>query len=404
LTSRFKKHSNIGVKVFCQGLVVFGCAGKFLGFGSSNVGVSDGEPMNAAGKLFLIIGKLRRQTNPRNISANNPSQRRSGEHATRSSRGSLWVEAAFSTPVLATALVGTAEVGSFYLQRVSIATFAHSVAMTIQQNPNITAQELYEFQKTLGGGGTPFKEVKKSDGSSYSGTTSCSMTDCKVDGLSVKALSGVAPVTRSSVVEVSESDWSNPRVGKLSVRNSSWPNSTSPWATDPAQDTADDGNPYYVGVLVEWTAKPISTLMRSTPMFGSAGVKQFAGTSVRPLPTPVPTPASFSASVPYAFGAQRENDYRYGTIVSDITGRTSLTATLTYYWSQGGSVRQGIYLKDSKNNTVASKDGYGQSGTVSLSASLNSAETYSIVVDAGSSLGHTYAVLTAWGTLEYTVQ
>lgn len=186
---------------------------------------------------------------------------------------------------MVTITVGTAEIGNFYLQRTHIANIAHSVAMAIQQNPNITAQKLYEFQKTLGGVLTPFTEVRKSDGSLYTGTTPCSLRDCEVDGLKVKILSGTAPVARSAVVQATESDWSNPRIGKLSGesnRNSRWPRSNTPWEIYPAQDTADDGKRYFVGVAVDWTAAPMFSLLRFSPMFGPAGVKQFAGAVVKP--------------------------------------------------------------------------------------------------------------------------
>lgn len=70
----------------------------------------------------------------------------------RSERGTLWIEAAFLMPVMITLALGTAELGSYYVQRSAIANIAQNIATAVQVKPDITAQEMYEYQKSLGGG------------------------------------------------------------------------------------------------------------------------------------------------------------------------------------------------------------------------------------------------------------
>lgn len=198
--------------------------------------------------------------------------------------GLLWIEAAFLVPIMFAIVFGTAEVGNFFVQRGSMTNVAQSLAMAIQQKPDITAQELYEFQKSLGGGATPFFEVKKSDGSPYvDPTVKCSASDCRIAGLEVKIDSEPSPVTSNTVSAVTHSDWSSPHVEKLAGRrNSEWPHSSSPWKTDPNQDASDDGNPYYVGVRVSWKNRP---LLQSLG-FAEVTTSQFAGVLVKPVQLP----------------------------------------------------------------------------------------------------------------------
>ena len=108
-----------------------------------------------------------------------------------------------------------------------------------------------------------------------------------------------------------------------------------------------------------------------------------------------------SFTVSYSHSPQRENDYRSATIVSGLTGYTAITAVLSFNWTQGGNLYQSIAIRDSGGNTIVSGTGYGQSGTVTISTSLNSSETYSIFIDAVSALGATFAILTAYGTVTY---
>lgn len=99
-------------------------------------------------------------------------------------------------------LLGTAEIGNFYLQRASFGNLAHSIATAIQENPIITAQELYKFQKGYGSL-MGLKEVKKSDGSaSTDAAVECSVKDCRLEGLEVNIIAKGQPVHQSSIAEV----------------------------------------------------------------------------------------------------------------------------------------------------------------------------------------------------------
>lgn len=205
-----------------------------------------------------------------------------------SAAGSLFVEAAITLPVVFIALLGTIEVLNLYVQRASIVNVANSIAMAIQQKPNITAQEMYEFQKSLGGGLTPFAEVNVSDGLPYTGTTPCSAKDCRVAGLEIRIGGSANPVKEHEIRDLAPSDWSTPHVGKKAGNNiwgssrgegnPAWPNSSSPFVADPNQDGADDGQPYYVGVRVAWKNRPVF----NTPWFASVAMTQFAGVLVKP--------------------------------------------------------------------------------------------------------------------------
>lgn len=207
--------------------------------------------------------------------ANKPRTRRSLVSAS----GSLFIEAAIIAPVAFVGLLGAIEVMNLYLQRGSVINVANSIAMAIQQNPDITAQEMYEFQKSLGGGVTPFKEIKISDGSPYTRTTPCSVRDCRVAGLDIRIGASTTPVKEPDIRNLAPSDWSSPHVGKLAGReNPAWPNAASPLKADPNQSAADDANAYYVGVRVAWQNRPIFTRLG----FGSVTTTQFAGVVVKP--------------------------------------------------------------------------------------------------------------------------
>lgn len=207
--------------------------------------------------------------------ANKPRMRRSFTGAS----GSLFIEAAIITPIAFVGLLGAIEIMNVYLQRGSVINVANSIAMAIQQNPDITAQEMYEFQKSLGGGVTPFKEVKISDGSPYTGTSPCSVADCRVTGLDIRIGASTTPVQEPDIRNLAPSDWSSPNVGKLPGQaNPAWPNAVSPLKADPNQSAADDANAYYVGVRVAWQNRPVFTRLG----FASVTTTQFAGVVVKP--------------------------------------------------------------------------------------------------------------------------
>lgn len=210
-----------------------------------------------------------------------------GKRSYSSAAGSLFLEAAIITPVAFFALLGTAEVLNIYVQRGNVGHVANSIATAIQQKPDITAQEMYEFIKSLGGGVTPFAEVKISDGSPYNGTTPCSVKDCRIKGLEVRIGSSATPVKEPTIRSLAPSDWSSPRIQKkggeniwgspVGEGNPTWPNSASPFVADPNQDTADDFLPYYVGVRVVWQNRPVF----KTLGFASMTMTQFAGVLVK---------------------------------------------------------------------------------------------------------------------------
>ena len=196
-----------------------------------------------------------------------------------SEQGSLYIEAAVLLPVFFLIVFGTAEIGNYYVQRGSITNVAQSIAMAIQQKPDITAQEMYEFQKSLSGGATPFEEVKVADKSLYKLTSPCSVKDCGVQGLDIRIRADVAPVKETSVKDFAPSDWSNPHVKKLAGKhNLTWPNNNTPWHKDPSQDPSDDGKAYYVGVRVTWANRPLLKSLK----FASVPMSQYAAVMVKP--------------------------------------------------------------------------------------------------------------------------
>lgn len=215
---------------------------------------------------------------------------KNGLRKSGSSRGALWVEAAFLLPIMVGVAVGTAEIGNVYLQRTNVANMAHSIAMAIQQNPEISAEQLYTFQKNLVGGILVMREVKRQDQTPYTDESNpCSVADCQIAGLEIKALADKGPVARGAIKNAisasNDSDWSSPFVTKIKGdKNTVWPHASSPWKIDPEQDVNDDGSPYYIGVEVAWTAKPMFSMLKSASMFADGGVKQFASAVIRPQP------------------------------------------------------------------------------------------------------------------------
>lgn len=205
-----------------------------------------------------------------------------------SEKGTLWLEAAVLTPIMLMIVVGTAEIGNFFVQRTSVTNMAHAIAMAIQQKPDITAEKMYQFQKSLGGVGTPFNEVRIKDGSRYAGNAPCSVKDCRIEGLEIRIGAAARPVHEPDIRTLVPSDWSNPRVGKKVGANiwgtggfkgnASWPNSSAPFEADPDQDPSDDSLNYYVGVRLAWQNRP---LFRSLG-FAAITTVQFAGVTIKP--------------------------------------------------------------------------------------------------------------------------
>ena len=144
-----------------------------------------------------------------------------------SASGSLFIEAAIIMPVALAGFMGAVEVLNIQVQRGSVMNAAHSIAMAIQQNPQITAQEMDEFQKSLGGGLT-------------------------------RIGASTTPIKESTVGN--SNSWSNP------------------WLSD--GDPANDRNPYYVWVHLEWMVKPLFA------SFLSSGfkVRQFTTVVVKATP------------------------------------------------------------------------------------------------------------------------
>jgi len=186
---------------------------------------------------------------------------------TVSQKGIVWLEAVITTPIMLSFILGMAEIGNFYVQRSTVVNAAHSIAMAIQQNPNMTAEEMYQFRKGLGGGIIPLKEVGIKDRLPYEGKTPCSVKDCELLGLETSFISSSSPVKASDILTLSAStqnnDWSNPNIEKLKlVKDENWPNSASQWKVDPNQSREDDANPYYVGVRVAWANNPLFKSLR----------------------------------------------------------------------------------------------------------------------------------------------
>lgn len=158
--------------------------------------------------------------------------------------------------------------------------------MAVQQDPNMTAQRMYSFQKSLGSIGSVSFSERRYDGAALG--NSCSVADCHIDGLEIHIASGASPLTAASVKGTVPSDWSDPRIGKLQgsnrwgvgslQENPSWPKSASPFLADPNQDTSDDGRPYYVGVTTTWNYRSLTRFLG----LDSKKITQFAQVAVNP--------------------------------------------------------------------------------------------------------------------------
>lgn len=76
---------------------------------------------------------------------------------------------------------------------------------------------------------------------------------------------------------------------------------------------------------------------------------------------------------------------------------------MNYNWDYSSSnLSQSMEIRDSSGNPVVSGSGYGTSGSFTITASgLNPSSTYSIFISSSSYLGATFAVITAYGTINY---
>ena len=120
-------------------------------------------------------------------------------------------------------------------------------------------------------------------------------------------------------------------------------------------------------------------------------------------PGSVAPQGSISDTVSYSHSTQRENDYRSGVFVNNLTSFKTMSVTVTYGWSGNlsGSLSQSLTIKDSSNNVIASGSGSGSSGSFTVFATLEPAKTYYFLSEASSSYG-AFAERTAYGSISYS--
>ena len=112
----------------------------------------------------------------------------------------------------------------------------------------------------------------------------------------------------------------------------------------------------------------------------------------------------FTSSASINHGTQRENDYRSATLISGLTGYSTITLNCSYSWSGnlGGSLTQYVKLRDSSNTVVASGSGSGSSGSFTVTGTgLSTGMTYNFFVEAASS-GGSYMERAASITVNYS--
>lgn len=202
-------------------------------------------------------------------------------------RGAMFVEAAFILLIFVAVMFATVDAGTIYFQRHSIQGVGYAVAGAVQQNPDMTVDELYAFVKTLAGPSTPFREIVTSSGAS-STDPNCSPSVCSIDGLTVRVLTSQTKLTKADLLNVKPiaaassfsgvpSSWSNPWL----VDNSR--TDTPPRSSDPAVAAPswydNDQSPYYVGVLVEWKVRGVTKVLTSVK-----NTWQFVSTYSHPSP------------------------------------------------------------------------------------------------------------------------
>ena len=106
----------------------------------------------------------------------------------------------------------------------------------------------------------------------------------------------------------------------------------------------------------------------------------------------------------YSMGTQRENDFRSQVVVSGLTGFTRIDIDTSYSWSgsNGGSLSQNTYLRNSSNTTISSSSGGGLSGNYSFSVTgLDPNETYNIYHTSTSSGSTGFYEINASGTITW---
>lgn len=135
----------------------------------------------------------------------------------------------------------------------------------------------------------PLREVGVETGQPYTGSTECSVADCRIDGLNIRAQASTSQIDWGTVQGSARSNWSNPRVGKLTSVNPSWPQTASPFSIDPDQDPKDDGLPYFVGIKIELTPQSFFRLLQGSALFAAGAIKKYAAVVVKPPEVPVGT-------------------------------------------------------------------------------------------------------------------
>ena len=145
-------------------------------------------------------------------------------------QGILFIEAAFLLPVAVVFLLGVVEVGNWYYQGLRLGNLAQNLATGVQQDPSISAHNLYRLTVST----SSLPEVNKTGGTV---PPDCSPQTCEIKDLTRKVKAFMAPPSHDSVQSASSLDWSNP------------------WVKD--TDPSNDRNVYYLGVSVSYPRRTL---------------------------------------------------------------------------------------------------------------------------------------------------